>query len=273
MGHEESIARVTWQVHILSYLTNDRSCIKLSQPGQTEEEEEGFEQHANLDAETERIVVLQATSESVRSKFLDCIAQLLSPSKGWDYVAATALREHEEFVAVDVARNDYFGVASSRRSSRPSRVAKTGYFRELTNYVSRTQSKPPPLVHNTFACKASTAPYIPFELLAVKYLIGRIDYWVERLRNLLATIPPQDFDHDGRDTNLLDIKAWAKLTELLLQDDILKVEFREKVVQQAYECVISKEIQRNLSSTSKHELKIWHSLKFLARPLADCRLL
>lgn len=118
-------------------MARKRSHIELPQPG-AEEEEEVLE-CGDLDAETERTVVLQGPRESIRSKFLDCVAQLLSPSKGWESVAATALREQEDFVEIDVARNDCFGVA---RGSPPGqhvgnlRRGKADYCRKLENYLS-----------------------------------------------------------------------------------------------------------------------------------------
>lgn len=79
-GYEQRVARVVWAAHILSYLTEKRSHIELLPP-EVAEEEEGLECD-ELDVETERTGILYGSRESVRSKFLDCIAQLLSPSKG-----------------------------------------------------------------------------------------------------------------------------------------------------------------------------------------------
>jgi len=134
-GYEERIARVVWAAHILSYLTKKRSHLELETPNAAEEEE-GLE-CGELDAETERRVVLQGSGSSIRSKFLDCIAQLLSPSKGWEDVTATALREREDFVEVDIARNDCFGVA---RNGGPAEHefgrVETDYCRKLEDYLS-----------------------------------------------------------------------------------------------------------------------------------------
>jgi len=106
-GPKEQIARIVWATHILWHLTKSRSHNELLLQPDAGEEEEGGE----LDAETERATFIQGSRESIRSKFLDCIAQLLSPSKGWGSVAATALREREDFVEIDVARNDCFDIA------------------------------------------------------------------------------------------------------------------------------------------------------------------
>ena len=112
--YEERTARVVWAAHILSYLTKTRSHIELQQPDAVEEEE-GLD-CGELNADTERAAVLQCPRESIRSKFLDYIAQLLSPYKGWENVTATAFSERGDFVEIDVARNDCFGIA---RNSGP----------------------------------------------------------------------------------------------------------------------------------------------------------
>lgn len=111
---DERIAHVIWAAHILSYLDKKRSHIEYQQ---LEEIPEDAELECDyVDAETERAQILGASSDSVRSKFLDCIAQLLSPCKGWDAVTASALREQEDFVEVDVARNDCFGTNTDQNS-------------------------------------------------------------------------------------------------------------------------------------------------------------
>lgn len=136
-GQEEPTARILWAAHILHYLTKNRSHIGLPQPDDADEEE-GLE-HGDLDAETERTTILQGGRESIRRMFLDCVSQLLSPSRGWENVTAAALREREDFVEIDVARNDGFGIA---RSSRPAQHvrdfggAEATYYRALRNYLS-----------------------------------------------------------------------------------------------------------------------------------------
>lgn len=143
-SHEECIARVFWAAHILFYLTKKRSHTELLQPGDHEEEEEEEEDDFDCgtsDAETTRTLLLQEPRESIRSKFLDCIAQLLSSSKGWNYVTATALRERDNCVEVDVARNDYFGVTKFNRSTSGKKEcglarAEIDYCRQLENYLS-----------------------------------------------------------------------------------------------------------------------------------------
>lgn len=77
-GHHERIARVVWAVHILSYLATEHSQTKLLQLRDAAEEEEENLDHEELDSEAEKKAVLQGSRESIRRKFLDCIAQLFS---------------------------------------------------------------------------------------------------------------------------------------------------------------------------------------------------
>ncbi|PGH35493.1 hypothetical protein GX50_01708 [[Emmonsia] crescens] len=73
--HEECIAHVVWAAHIFSYLTNNRSHEEHNnaEPDSNTDEPSDCE----TDYETERTVILSGPQNSVRQKFLDCIAQLL----------------------------------------------------------------------------------------------------------------------------------------------------------------------------------------------------
>lgn len=142
---EEDIARVGWAIFILSYLTKTRSHAELPIcDADGENEDEDHDEHDNLDAETERAAVLQGPEDLVHSKFLDCIPQLLSLPKGRDHVAATALREHDDHVAIDVARNDCFGIASFGSADQQVYTfndLEAKYCRELTQYLSCQQGR------------------------------------------------------------------------------------------------------------------------------------
>lgn len=107
---EECTARVVWAAHILSYLEGKKKQNELHEAGRKVEcsSESDESSDDETDYETEKNAVLSGPRNSVRQKFLDCIAQLLSPCKGWDGVTATAIREREDGVEVDVARNDGF---------------------------------------------------------------------------------------------------------------------------------------------------------------------
>ena len=111
----EHVARVVWAAHILANLTKGRS------HAQVEKDEDDVASDADSEIETEvavddemdtataKAVPLSASRESVLRKFLDCICQLLSPSKGWKGVTAASMRENRGSISVEVARNDGFG--------------------------------------------------------------------------------------------------------------------------------------------------------------------
>ncbi|KAJ5691179.1 hypothetical protein N7488_011914 [Penicillium malachiteum] len=105
-AQNDQAARIIWAAHILSFLTTGnqghKSDTELQHTNATEEEFEDLE----LEASTEHATLLTTSNESVRKKFLDCIAQSFSPQKGWYGVTAAARRERGDFVEIDIARND-----------------------------------------------------------------------------------------------------------------------------------------------------------------------
>jgi hypothetical protein len=107
---QECFARVVWAVHILYYLTKTRSHEELLEAESNVESGSDTDDSSDdeIDYNTENKVILSGPQDSIRRKFLACIAQLLSPCKGWDGVTATAIREGEDGVEVDIARNDGF---------------------------------------------------------------------------------------------------------------------------------------------------------------------
>jgi hypothetical protein len=107
---EECIARVVWAAHILFYISKTRNHEELREAENDAERDGDTDEPGDYetDCETEKTVILSGPRDSIRRKFLDCIAQLLSPCKGWDGVTATAMREVEDGVRVDIARNDGF---------------------------------------------------------------------------------------------------------------------------------------------------------------------
>ncbi len=104
--YEECIAHVIWAAHILSYLTGTRNQTKLLPEPDLDEDCEDDDFDAKTDCEAE--LILTDSSDSVRYKLLDCIAELVSPCKGWDHVVAAGLRESNDGFEIDVARNDGF---------------------------------------------------------------------------------------------------------------------------------------------------------------------
>lgn len=106
---EECLAHVVWAAHILSYLKSNRK-NELNEAESDAECDSNTDDPSDTETDYKTVnnVILSGPRDSVRQKFLDCIAQLLSPCKGWDGVTATAIREGEDGVEVDIARNDGF---------------------------------------------------------------------------------------------------------------------------------------------------------------------
>jgi hypothetical protein len=271
---EERIARIIWAGHILSYLAKHQSNIRLQgmqqvqATGEEEDEEEELD-NEQLDAATEKMVNLSESPESVRFRFLDSIAELLSPSKGWEYVTATALREREEFVEIDVARNDCFGPVrqdwSTSSAAADPGITEEEYFRKLENYLAAP---------NQGQMAAHSGEFMAD---AIAYTGARIDHWVDELRRLLRVGP----DRRGRKKQFSspkDVKTWTDFKCLLLQGTTGSASFREKIVNRAYRCVLSTDLRRFLcnqpqANLKDENLKIWHALKSLAKPILDCRVL
>lgn len=63
--------------------------------------------------------------------------------------------------------------------------------------------------------------------------------------------------------------------ELLSRTDVEETQLRERLVQKAYECVESKDVHELLEQTYGPGFgsKLWRTLKFVARPIIDCRIL
>ncbi|KAF7122850.1 hypothetical protein CNMCM5793_000960 [Aspergillus hiratsukae] len=101
---------VVWASHILSLLNPYTSTAsgKYSQPDQVADDEDGedFDDDIDQDFISVDAQPLSANSEVLRQKFLDCVCELISHTKGGKFVTAAALREKEDEVEVDIARNN-----------------------------------------------------------------------------------------------------------------------------------------------------------------------
>jgi hypothetical protein len=103
MDPEESFARVAWASHILDFLYKKRAQSDLV-PHEVNPDLEHLDDEFEIDSVD--LAVLTRSDDKVRMKFLDSLAELVSPSKGWSAVTATAMREKEDHVEIDVAMND-----------------------------------------------------------------------------------------------------------------------------------------------------------------------
>jgi hypothetical protein len=135
-NYEEHIAHVIWAAHILHYLSGERSQTGLLPELDADEDFDVDEP----DVETQNDIIQTAPVDSVRSKFLDCVAELLSPSKGWDYVVSAGLRESVECIELDVARNDGFSQTVESKVGDPLvRDGNTWYINQLQKYLATNE--------------------------------------------------------------------------------------------------------------------------------------
>ncbi|KAL4902038.1 hypothetical protein BDW74DRAFT_187033 [Aspergillus multicolor] len=277
---EERIARVVWAAHILAYLTKTRSHARGESRGgavgseRDNEAEDKIEAAIDAEMETgsEYAAALSGSRDSVRQKFLDCICQLLSPGKGWDAVTAGSLREEEVGVTLDVARNDGFGSGCGDYDVDPKTLE---YCRMMESYLassSTASGNEPSIVER---------PLADFEAASIDYTASRIDYWIANCQKIYGRT------RDGTNWQLqtlagdgLAVQTWNTIAELLLQADSKRVtaDLRTKLVQQAYVCINAPgatEVRQLLLDAlgSTVGLRLWVGLRFLARPLLDCRLL
>ncbi|KAL4962166.1 uncharacterized protein BDV14DRAFT_179123 [Aspergillus stella-maris] len=264
-SHEESIARVVWAAHILSYLTNNQNHEELHEPENNAEPDSDTDELSDCESnyETEKIVILSSPRNSVRRKFLDCVAQVLSPCKGWDGVTAAAMREGEDGVEVDIARNNGF---LSDDDCFDSQIV--GYCKMLEGFLAGSAG-------GTNATETSPTD---FELKVIDYTSRRIDHWIEDLRR--TRMIHQDCSDSNSQRYLgqeAAIKTWTTMTDLILQFDADKkaVRSRALIVQQAYKCLEFTQVRQLFMDTfgSQAGSKLWSRLNFIARPLVDCQLL
>lgn len=108
-----------------------------------------------------------------------------------------------------------------------------------------------------------------FELTAIAYTSRRVDHWVKQLRSLLGSVP------DRGQPSQLALEAWRNLIQLIRQKDVETADIRERIVQHAYECTMSEDIHGHIEVTLEAKIgtRLWHILRFLARPIADSRML
>ncbi|KAJ5812387.1 hypothetical protein N7474_008688 [Penicillium riverlandense] len=284
MAHKERVAHIIWAAHILFYITSSRSHAKISQHSADTEEFEDCE----TDYETEKAVVMAGPRESVCRKFLDSIAQLLSPSKGWAGVTATALREWESYIEVDIARNDCFLINMNVPDYEVTRYCRSleqylftsAHGKGLYMILSPNILRPFDILNPYWCIIDAGSPAVlatEFERNSIQYTHRRVDYWIAKVRTFWKT----HRSHCNRGEQRLPGAQlaggpWTKMTDFIRQlDDVDIGEVRVSIVQQAYRCIISTELQTWLQDAfgTTASSKLWNSLRFVARPLIDCRLL
>lgn len=122
----EQVARIVWSSQILSYLAKDCNLSESRRVTETDvlpveqvddknsvaEHENDGEDHdddgVQSVTDSQQRALLSAPQDDISKKLLNCIAQLVSAKQGWGHVTATALKTHEDFVEIFIARNDCF---------------------------------------------------------------------------------------------------------------------------------------------------------------------
>lgn len=106
----DELVHVVWASHILSLLNpyTITASDETLQPNQevNDDDEADSDNDSDQDFNSVDVEPLTANSEVLRQKFLDCICELVAHTKGGNFVTAAALREKEDEVEIDIARNN-----------------------------------------------------------------------------------------------------------------------------------------------------------------------
>ncbi|GAB1310631.1 hypothetical protein MFIFM68171_00841 [Madurella fahalii] len=180
----DEYAQVVWASHILSYL-NPYTCSRTdrsSQPNRAsgvlpEDDGDGKDELNNY-LDTDVAITggspnfMAVRDEPIRQKFLDCIAELLAHTKGGKYVAATALREKENSVEIDVASNSPFNIQDEECLASLARFLGSCSKRETT-----------PAKHTIYDVEVPC--YSLLEAIVMRNA-SRLDGWIEEFAKLLT---------------------------------------------------------------------------------------
>jgi len=176
-------ARVVWASHILSYL-NPYTCSTVDGPSRPNlvpdvlpEDLDDSKDDWDDDLDTDAIIAAEAPDylavrdEPIREKFLDCVAELLAHTKGGKHVAATALREKENSVEVDVASNSPFSVEDDQ------------WLACLSHFLANCGERRTTAADDTTYCVEDSCPSL-LEATVMRNAT-RLDRWIEEFATLL----------------------------------------------------------------------------------------
>jgi hypothetical protein len=138
----DELARVVRAAYILSYL-NKYTIVAyqtISARSDDGDHDEELEDDVEVESTDHSTHLLTAVDTSPRQKFLNCIAELLAHTRGGQHVTATALRESEDRVEIDVARNRGFvykdaAYLSSLSWFLSACVRRDGEYTQCLNYL------------------------------------------------------------------------------------------------------------------------------------------
>ena len=127
---EVVFAHTIWMTHILWFLSANRGQQALA-PEDLDDCFECCDDFGDDSTDTGNLDLRTSYNEVIRIKFLNGLAELLSPAKGWNYVSATALRESEDSIEIDLVRNGGFSNKEDHESQ-----ADAEYTASLRNFIS-----------------------------------------------------------------------------------------------------------------------------------------
>ncbi|KAH8589504.1 hypothetical protein B0O99DRAFT_599796 [Bisporella sp. PMI_857] len=155
------------------------------------------------DVETQNNIILTASVDSVRSKFLDCVAELLSLSKGLDFVVSAGLREPVEYTELDVARNGGFTqTVESKTGELLVQEGNVWYISQLQKYLTTDEG--------IFSTALSG-----FDLVVINFQRNRVDYWITVAREYIAALlSSQDYEEYHSAEYRQAAENWIDFVEL-----------------------------------------------------------
>jgi hypothetical protein len=119
-----------------------------------------------------------------------------------------------------------------------------------------------------------------FKLKVIGFMSCRIDHWVKDFRKNLerdSTCTDWNSQRGFGQEAVAAVKAWTTMTDLTMEFNAEKGDLKSRslIVQQAYSCLNLTQVRQLLSNTFRDQggSRLWNKLRFIARPLVDCRLL
>ena len=198
-------ARVVWASHILSYMnpyttTTPDNCLQattsesdLDKAGSDEDSDDGTDLDEEIDAKiaSENTDLLTPYDTNIREKFLNCVAELLSHSKGGAAVTATTLREKENSVEVDLSRNSGFRVQDERYlSALTDFLASAGTSkRSGKSVISWTVYRGLNREVDTAGHGETKEDLHSFLEMTIDYNANRINSWIQTAQSLVKRTP------------------------------------------------------------------------------------
>ncbi|QKX54723.1 uncharacterized protein TRUGW13939_01812 [Talaromyces rugulosus] len=113
--------------------------------------------------------LLTTGNEIIRKKFLNCICDLLSHTKGPKFVTAATLRENEDSIEIDLARNDGFDANDDE------------YLSSLARFLA---------IEDEEISRQEVVDHCHWFLdRTTDYNLNRVDFWVEKTVGILKGSP------------------------------------------------------------------------------------